>query len=617
MSIRYLATMKFYKNRTIIIVLVLMIAGCVNGLHKHAEIDKAVTALIDTEINCSDIPDGTCAIPSELHEMAEQGLAGFTSEEPQHFVSILNIGQDALLARLHLIRAAKKSIELQTYIWANDEVGRLIFFELLQAARRGVKVRVIVDQITVEESPDLLARLATAHVNLEISFYNPTFSRGKTTPLTLSTGALFSFSGINQRMHNKVFVVDELIGIVGGRNIENKYYDYSPTYNFKDRDVLVIGPVVAQMSNAFERYWNDEIVVKAVYLVDVGQEVVKLNESNQSTLMDKPDFSLFKDIDLLANQYSVFKYRPAIKPFLTSRVEYSADLPGKPTGEEKIRQKDISNALRDVIGSAQKSLTIQTPYFVLSRTANREFKQLLRQNPNLQFRVSSNSLASTDLTMIYAITFKQKRDVIKNLKVNLYELRPFPADIRKYIPRYDQLVVTESSELYDDPSKNDDSLPIIQKGPRIGMHAKSIVVDGKIAIIGSHNFDPRSISINTESAVIIWDENVARALEQNIILDTEPQNSWVIAKQESVPFISHFSNILGSISSMMPVFDIWPFQYTSSYQLKEGMEMMPSDHPDFYKNYEDVGQFPEVNLSSNAVRARLIKSFGGFIAPLM
>jgi len=591
---------------------VLIIAGCVKSPHVQFQIDESVAALIDREINCAEAPEGTCAIDSELHELAEHAFANSTTETPVHHVSILNNGQDALIARLHLIRSAKKTLELQTYIWTDDEVGRLVFFEFLQAARRGVKVRIIVDQFTMGVEPELLARLATAHENLEIGFYNPIFTRGKTTPLAMTTGALFSFRKYNQRMHNKVFIADGQIGIVGGRNIENSYYDYSTTYNFKDRDVLVIGPAVRHMRETFERYWNDEVVVKAVYLVDVGQEVVKLGKKGTPTLLKRPDISLFSDIDTIASQYSIFEDRPTSKPYPVGRVQYTADLPGKPQKNEE-GYKDSSSTMREVIHGVQKSLTLQTPYFHLSRTAIKMLKKMRKNNPDLKLTVSSNSLAATDLVLNYAITMKQKRSIIKNLKVNLYEFKPYPGDVRKYIPRYDKLIADTNTTA--DSSEDMNDIVNVQGGPRTGLHAKSIVVDSDIAIIGSHNLNPRSAKINTESAVIIWDQEIARQLRKNILVDMEPQNSWVVAKKQQVPIISYFSNIMGSISSMLPVFDIWPFRYSSSFQLKEGMRPVPAGHPDFYKQYEDVGQFPEINLSSKAVQTRIMKSFGGFLAP--
>jgi phosphatidylserine/phosphatidylglycerophosphate/cardiolipin synthase-like enzyme len=378
-------------------------------------------------------------------------------------------------------------------------------------------------------------------------------------------------------------------------------------------------------------------VAKAFHLIDVGQEIKKLQSGSEPTLMDEPDRAFFSEIDSLANEYSLFKERPAMRPLPASRVKYTADLPGKPTAEEIEDYENSSAALREIVAAARKSITIQTPYFVLSRTALKKLKKMRKENPELQMTVSSNSLASTDLFMIYAITFKQKRKIIKNLKIDLYEFKPFPESVREYIPRYDQLLADYHSKGYDDPSyEHVELMPVHQEGPRTGMHAKSIVVDSEIAIIGSHNFDPRSISINTESAVIIRDKDIARDLEQNILVDTGPRNSWVIAKRQKVPLIGHFSEVIGSISKrqkvplighfsevigsisqMLPVFDIWPFHYSTSYQLREEMEPLPASHPDFYKHYESVGQFPEVNMSVQGIQTRMFKAFGGFAAPLM
>jgi phosphatidylserine/phosphatidylglycerophosphate/cardiolipin synthase-like enzyme len=240
-------------------------------------------------------------------------------------------------------------------------------------------------------------------------------------------------------------------------------------------------------------------------------------------------------------------------------------------------------------------------------------KKMRNNNPDLMLTVSSNSLAATDLVLNYAITLKQKRSIIKDLKVNLYEFKPYPGDVKKYIPRYDKLIADTNTTADSTDSLND--IINVQGGPRTGLHAKSIVVDSDIAIIGSHNLNPRSAKINTESAVIIWDQEIAGQLRKSILVDMEPQNSWVVAKKQHVPVMSYFSNIMGSISAMLPVFDIWPFRYSSSFQLKEGMRPVPVDHPDFYKQYENVGQFPEINMSSKAVQTRIMKTFGGFIAP--
>lgn len=598
--------------------LFLLTSGCVKDSYTYKQIDETVASLIDTEITCPGVPEDTCAIDSEFHQLAVSAFNESTPEKRMHYISLLNIGQDALLARLHLIRSAKKSIDIQTFIWANDEVGRLIFFELLKAARRGVKVRLIADQLLVQSEPGFIARLATAHENLEMSFYNPTFNLAKSKPLTIIVGGLFSFRKINQRMHNKVFIVDARIGIVGGRNIENKYYDYDQSYNFKDRDAIVIGPAVGKMRESFERYWNNKVVVRTIYLTDVGSEIKKLDDTREPGFFDKPDFFLFSDIDRQADTYSICSIRPACTPFKVSSVEFIADLPGKPTDEEAKSYGDSTSAMRNVSKSAENSLTIQTPYLVLSRHGYKSLKKMRSKYPDLKLTISTNSLASTDALMVYAMSYKHKRNFIKKLDANLFEFVPLPGDAERYIPRYEKLITEGSSDRLHDPSDDDGLMPVaVDDRPRFGIHAKSLVIDSKIAVIGSHNLTPRSVNLNTESALIIRDERVARALEANILRDTEPQNSWVIARQEKVPLLSHVSDFIGSVSQMLPFFDVWPFRYASSYQLREGMAPLSPYHPEFYKHYDNVGQFPQVNMPTKTIKTRLMKAFGGFTTPLM
>lgn len=600
-----------------VLFLFLLTFGCIKKPYTPVQIDETVSALIDSNITCNTAPEDTCAIASEFHELAERAFNSSTPDSPEHFVSFLNYGQDALLARIHLIRAARKSIDLQTYIWTNDEVGQLVFMELLRAARRGVTVRVIVDQFTVTEEPAFIAQLATAHVNLEISLYNPLFSRGQSSALTVASGALFSFRKLNQRMHNKLFVVDDSIAIVGGRNIENKYYDYDPSFAFKDRDVIVMGPAAKQAADSFDLYWNDEVVVKAIYLLDVGAEVVKLGEKDMPPPLEAPDLSLFDDINSIVDSYSICSERPQCRPFKVGRVEYTADLPGKSATETPEKHEPISKTMGHVLGSAEESVTMQTPYLIMSKTAVRKLRTMRKKNTDLTFTVSTNSLASTDIFFIYAQTYKQKKQYVKGLQFNIYELKPFPGDARLLIPRYDRLSDQKNSEEIAQPSESKDTLPVQKDGPRIGLHAKSIVIDGRIAIIGSHNLTPRSIAFNTENAMIIHDDAFAQALKQNILRDTLPQNSWVIAKKETIPFLSHISGMIGNISRMIPFFDVWPFRYTSSFELTEGMDPLPPHHPDFYEQYKDVGQFPDVDLPQKTIKTRLFKAFGGFTAPFM
>ena len=142
-------------------------------------------------------------------------------------------------------------------------------------------------------------------------------------------------------------------------------------------------------------------------------------------------------------------------------------------------------------------------------------------------------------------------------------------------------------------------------------------MDGRVSLIGSHNFDPRSAKLNTECGLFIEDVEVADALEASIMNACEPGNAWTVSKGPTTPVISHFSGFIGTVSSALPVFDVWPYRYTTNYELKEGYEPLPPRHPDFQQHYLNVGYFPEVPDSSTVINTRLMKAFGGWARPLM
>ena len=193
----------------------------------------------------------------------------------EHQVTLLEVGHQALLARIHHIRQAQNSINIQTFI-CNDEVGRLMMYELIKAAKRGAKVRVLADQMFSSQDPEVMAFVATAHPNLKIKHYNPNTDPIKTGLLGKLANAMVDFRKMNQRMHNKIITLDDRVGFAGGRNIENSYFDYSTELNFKDREVLLEGPVVKSMNASFEKYWNFPLSIPSLDLSDVA-EIVSIN----------------------------------------------------------------------------------------------------------------------------------------------------------------------------------------------------------------------------------------------------------------------------------------------------------------------------------------------------
>jgi len=579
------------------------------------------------ELNCP-ITDMThCSIPSPIQDLADQYFNNSENGEPEQYATMLNIGEKSLEVRIHLIRAAKKSIDIQTYIWSSDETGNLFATELIAAAKRGVKVRIIGDQLFSGNDAKNLAAIAQAHENLQIKLYNPLNQMAASSGMDMVKGFFIDFKGINHRMHNKLMVFDGRIGITGGRNISDNYFDRSPEFNFIDRDILVIGSVAADMKKSFEQYWNDPITFDLDQLLDV-REYLFINDKQQ--LFPLPDFlnvSGFEKSISRALDYNYIDNEFIKNIYSVTDIEFIADRPQKPFIEDDEADIDTTKSIAQAIRNAEHSILMQTPYFIISRPAYQLFSELRKEKPDIEYSLSTNSLASTDHFFVYALSLKRKKRNVKNLEFRIHELKPRPADVEQFIPSYLELEKLQpppdADGFYeyepDEPTGIDrfDTVPIKTKGPRTSLHSKSMVIDNKIAIIGSHNFDPRGIAINTEVTITITDKEFAAELTNDIELAMQPQNSWTIAKRQTVPLLGHISGILQSISRMLPIFDIWPFRYTSSFELREGMAIVAIDDPEFYNHYKNVGQFPGTALGDAQIKTLLFSGFGAVTEPLM
>lgn len=572
------------------------------------------------ESTCNETAPRRCAIASPLLSRVGGAAAGATQR-----VTLLEYGYEALALRVHLIRAARESIDIQTYIWAEDEVGSLIMNELLAAARRGVKVRIIADQLESGNNIRWLSLLALGHQNLDARLYNPLGQEAIADFSDRVKGFFTTFDLINHRMHNKLMVFDQKVAITGGRNIQNKYYDFDPTFEFVDRDVLVTGQVVDHMQAAFEQYWDDPIVVELDRLLDVRAELERINYTLPESPLVFPMANWFGGLIEQAIDPSWIEMN-FIKPaFTVSQMRYTADRPQKPFIENEPYDSGITGHLREAIAGISTRLTAQTPYLILSDDAVARLETIRKQRPQVEYSVVTNSLASTDHYFVYALSYKRKKRNIDALGFRLFEFKPYPSDASSFIPRYSDLSSKSvvKTELTPIERSGDESVPgfapvpVGGSGPRLCIHAKSLVIDGRIGVVGSHNFDPRSGALNTESALVVYDEPFAAALEANILKASAPQNAWVAARRETVPLIGHVGRFLAVISRALPVFDLWPFRYISNFDLRAGRQAVPAEHPDFYRNYEDVGQFPGTGLGDNQIKTYLISGFGAAAEPLM
>ena len=448
------------------------------------------------------------------------------------------------------------------------------------------------------------AFLATVNPNLEVRHYRPIMERLNPPLWQKITSAAFGFHGINQRMHNKLMVVDGQVMLTGGRNIENTYFNHSTGMNFRDRDVLAVGPVAAAAEASFVEYWDFKHTVASVDLKDVAEVIAAGDFPRYASRADYEFGGFFGAMNSEADDPDLMRARfwDRLRP--VDRARFVHDDPGKGRG---FRSSDSRTTveLRQQLEQARREVIVQSPYLILSPKARRMAKSLMRDYPELQIKISTNSYASTDNIMAYSANYRLRSDYVGKLGLKIYEFKPFPDSLPSLFPEFDALAAkAEQADL--------------SKPPFLCLHAKSLVIDDRVAFVGSYNLDPRSVSLNTEVGLLIEDEAFARELRTQIERDMAPGNSWVIAQREFPLGLSVLNSLVDEVVSLSPI-DVWPIQNSSSFELRSGAEPVPPGHPEFYQRYREVGDFPgaDAALSSKGILTRFYKTVGAVFTPIM
>jgi putative cardiolipin synthase len=590
----------------------LLITGCATRVEPELRqaVDRKLAVQRSVELDCEKPTSPFCAVQSPLIYLGRIDALGAR----QH-AALVDIGENALKARLHLIRAARHGIQLQNFLFRSDQTGNLIMHELVQAAKRGVRVQILFDQLFTVSDLDYLAGLALEHQNFEVRLYNPLFNKAKTDNYMMFGGVTCCFTRTNQRMHNKLLVVDDVVGMTGGRNIADRYFDFDTDYDFKDREVLVYGQVAKQMRESFDEFWASGLAAEIGHLRDVapliaGEGSLSLAGYEASQRL-RP---LLGDIDNRQLMHELF----VATAHPVDAIKYVYDPPHNSDPANKAAQNS-TEGLHAELAAAEKSVIIQSPYLVLSKRSRKLFRQLRGEHPQIELLFSTNSLAATDAFSAYAFTYKHKKHYIKTLGFDVYEFRPYPADADKFFPRMPLLVEEKKQGIDSGRIPAVGPSPTVEMPtPRTGLHAKSFVIDGYVSMVGSHNLDPRGEGFNTENGVIIYDSEFAAELKKSILRDTGPGNSWVAAlKPVKMPLLGGLNSALESVSRSLPIFDIWPYRSTTLYELKPGAEAVPPTAGGFYQNYRPVGSFPGVISKKRRTQVILISSFLGFITPVL
>lgn len=419
-------------------------------------------------------------------------------------VYILEKGEEALIGRAWLTKHATKSIDVQYFIWSADNIGILAAEQLLSAAERGVSVRVIVDDVLVDaENRTLL--LLSAHPNVRIRIYNPNLSVGVGLWQRIKN-TVTGFRAVNQRMHDKTAIFDEVAGITGGRNMADEYFDFDHDFNFRDRDVLLLGSAVRDMRENFDEFWESTFAVPVekvlaedlddISSADVRERSQHLHSYAANTANFAPEVR--RSIDATSHRI------PGLFAAMTwDDVRFISDVPGKNDGRLGLGGGgESTNQLINAVKSARESILIQSPYLIVPDGGIELFERLVDRGISIQ--ILTNSLASTDNVQAFS-GYAAQRKALLRAGVELYEFKPSPAIRNELIENYPRI------------AEND---------PVFSLHAKSMVIDDRIVFIGTFNLDPRSANLNTEVGMLVDNRELARQLTASIERDMRPENSW-------------------------------------------------------------------------------------------
>lgn len=534
-----------------------------------------------------------------VQDTAEMGRAGADS----HFVSLLCSGDDALLARLHLIRAAKETLDLQTFLWTDDESGFCLADELLRAASRGVRVRILVDHwVAAVENPayqGMLSYLFNSKGRLEIKIFNPIGSEVQPGWSGLIYGAISGMDRVNVRMHNKLFIVDQAIAITGGRNIENDYFDRGCSRNFLDLDVLCIGSEVRKMCAAFGTYWN----------APLSKPLAALKPRAVDETRPKPDDNWLGGCSEVVERAcdSEQVERALIdRHFIVSNLRFVSDLPPDAAGKFSARPSRCSFELRAFLAGATEKILIQSPYLIIDEAIGEMFRELLAAKPHVRCRVSTNSLATTDNLLAFAAAQAERKRHLEDYRLELFEFRPDAADIERLLPRYKELVEASGATPTREHSDNEFEVDYVH----LCIHDKIYCVDSNRVCVGSFNLDPRSSNYNTECFVLIEDAEVSTEVCSRVLLAMEPQNSWAVAAARTRDLRTLLAEPAARLLGSSRLLQFWPFRYASCFELEKNEQPLSRFDSRFYDRYFDVGRFPGVDDEQAQVEASLAKIFG-------
>ena len=424
----------------------------------------------------------------------ESPLTALASAHPRSGVSLLADPDDALQSRLHLAALAQSTLDLQYYLWQGDDSGLALTYEVLRAAERGVRVRILLDDI-YHSGRDSAYQTLDSHPNVEVRLFNPMGNRGSVKQMNYAVGK----SAFNYRMHNKIFLVDGVAAILGGRNIGDEYFGRDASFNFQDMDAIAIGEVAADTGEAFDLFWNAELAIPVAALTQRTYHITEEQTAQLITARERVRPAVERGraasatrADWLATLASGLLWTKA--EILVDRPDRSDDYP----------DSAFMTFMHDAHAQPRESAVIQTAYLIPNGPTLANLERLTSAGVTL--RILTNSAKSNNHSSVHAY-YASYRKALLTTGIDLYEVQG-KGSLAAYLDR-------------------------VGEDAHAGLHTKAMVIDDRVAVIGSYNMDPRSRVWNSEIALIVRDPDFARQVLQEMERDFAPEASWRLSLDDT------------------------------------------------------------------------------------
>jgi len=417
---------------------------------------------------------------------AASPLVSLATSQPDSGIRLLADPSEALESRLHLAALSTTTLDIQYYLWQGDTSGLALTHEVLQAAERGVRVRILLDDI-YHSGRDSAYQTLDAHPNVEVRLFNPMGNRGAAK----QANYVLKKSSFNYRMHNKIFLVDGVAAILGGRNIGDEYFGQDPSFNFQDMDAIALGDAAADAGRAFDLFWNADLAIpvaavsnkpKVMGTASQGARLAAAREQIRPAAEGNPAAATESWLSALSNELLWTNAR-----IIVDRPDRSSEQP----------DSAFMALAQDPSVRPSESVVIQTAYLIPNGPTMGNLETLGAEGVSM--RVLTNSAQSNNHNSVHAFYVPYRKRLIE-AGIDLYEVQG-NGSLAEYLDR-------------------------VGKDGRAGLHTKAMVVDERIAVIGSYNMDPRSRVWNSEIALVVEDAGFASEVLEEMARDFTPDAAW-------------------------------------------------------------------------------------------